>query len=128
MKRQLGFTLIEVIIFIIVLSIVATGLFVSFNTVLALSANPGKNLAASQLAKARMSIILQNRLVNGFSSITDPCSSGSPPAPCSILATFATNNNLFVSSSIGAVSGGIQTVQVSVTGSGTATLTMRFVE
>ncbi|GGI85149.1 type II secretion system protein [Legionella impletisoli] len=128
MKLSSGFTLIEIILYIVVLSIVGSGLLIAFNAALMAGENPGKNLAASQLAKARMDIILQQRLVNGFNSISDPCAAGSSPAACAPLATFATNNNLIVTSSIPPASGGIRTATVTVSGAGNATLTMRFVQ
>jgi prepilin-type N-terminal cleavage/methylation domain-containing protein len=126
--KSKGYTLIEVVVYIVVLGVIASGLFVAFNSSLITSSNPGKIMAANQLAKARMSIILHYRLVNGFANITDPCYPTSSVNACTALATFATNNGLTVSSSIPAASGGIRTATISISGEGASTLTMRFVE
>ncbi|WP_133129849.1 prepilin-type N-terminal cleavage/methylation domain-containing protein [Legionella yabuuchiae] len=128
MKVNSGFTLIEIILYIVVLSIVGSGLLIAFNAALVTGENPGKTLAASQLAKARMNIILQQRLVNGFNNISDPCATDPAPGACAPLATFATNNNLIVASSIPPATGGVRTATVTVSGAGNATVTMRFVQ
>lgn len=75
-----------------------------------------------------MNIILQQRLVNGFSNISDPCVLGSPPAACTILTTFASTQGLAVSSAIVASGSDVKTATVTVTGTGNAQVVMRFVQ
>jgi len=128
MSKQRGFTLIEMIVFILVLAITASASLLAYTNILAKSNQPGKILAASQLAHARMAIILQQRLVNGFASITDPCTAGVPPAACTGLAAFATSGGYVVTSSIPAAAGGVQTATITITGSGNSTVVMRFVQ
>lgn len=79
MNKASGFTLIELIVFILVIGISAVAALVAFNTVAGRSNEPGQLMAAAQLANARMNIIVQRRLVDGFANISDPCASGSPP-------------------------------------------------
>jgi Tfp pilus assembly protein PilE len=126
MKPFKGQTLIELVIFIVVLGIVLTPLLTVFNSVLKRSNQPQYLLTAAQLADARMNMILQQRRINGFTNISDPCSTGSLNA-CTALKAFATNHYV-VSSSIPPAVNGIQTVTVTVTGTGTATNLMRFVQ
>ncbi len=127
MKNQQGISLIELVMFIVLIGIIVTGSFSAFDLILTDSSQPGRILAAGQLAKARMNLILQQRLVNGFTNITDPCVSGSPAA-CSGLAAFASAHGFVVSSSIPAAVGGVRTATVTVSGAGSATVIMRFVQ
>jgi type II secretory pathway pseudopilin PulG len=127
MNRKRGMTLLEVLVFIVVISITVTGSILGFRVVLSNSNNPGQILQATQLGNARMMIILQQRLVNGFTNITDPCTSGSPPTACSGLITFATTNSFVVTSSIPAAVGRVRTATITVS-PGNVTLVMRFVQ
>lgn len=128
MKKHSGMTLIEVVVFIVVLGITAAGSLTAMRTILTNSSQPGKILAAAQLAQARMAIILQQAVVNGFSNINDPCNLTTPPAACTGLATFASNKGYTLSSSILAASGGVITASVTVSGAGNAILVTRFVQ
>lgn len=127
MKKQRGLTLIELVAFIVVTSIIVVGVLTAFKTVLLYSNTPGRAVTASLLADARMNLIMQQRLLNGFSSLTDPCASGSLAA-CTGLNSFATSNGYSVSSTISAASGGVRTATVTVTGKGNATVIARFVQ
>lgn len=127
MKYQQGMSLIEIIVFIIVIGILGTTTAMVFKNVLLSSNNPGYDLTASQLARARMALILLNRKVNGFTNMVDPCNSGSLAA-CTQLSTFATAGGYQITSSISAISNGVRTATVTVTGSGHATSVMRFVQ
>lgn len=126
-SKQQGQTLIELIIFIVVMGIVSVGALIGFNSVLKNSHQPGRRLIASQLADARMNLILMQREEYGFANISDPCSTGALAA-CTGLQTFAQNAGYTVSSSISPASGGVVTATITVSGAGNATVTMRFVQ
>ena len=131
MKTQHGWTLVELVIFILIIGIIATGIMSTFRTVLSLSNNPATVLKATQLANARMMIILQRRINtsdSGFTLFADPCESA-PPAACTGLATFATSNGFTVNSSFPTGSP-VRTATISVLqGSNVlTTVTMRFVQ
>lgn len=115
MKKLRGFTLLELVVTIIVLSLAVTGFVLSYTQTILSAANPGIEMKAAQLANARMNIILLQRLVNGYSLIQDPCAGGSPPAACVPLATFATDAGLTAASSI-VVGSGITTATVTISG------------
>jgi len=127
MRHQRGLSLIELVIFIVVMGIMASGALIAFKNVLLSNNSPGADLQAAQLADARMNILLISRLTNGFPLVSDPCVAGSPAA-CTALASYATTTGLTVGSSIGAASGGVQTVTITVTGNGQATNVTRFVQ
>lgn len=128
MNRATGYTMVEVIVFILILGLIAVGVLSTFNTVLTRSNNPVTVLQATQLANARMMIILQQRRINGVSTLVDPCVS-SPPAACTNLATYATARGFTVTSNI-VTAGTAKTATITITQSGN-TLTsvqLRFVE
>lgn len=119
-KKQRGLSLIELIVFIIILGISMGGLFLGVNQVLYGISSTYKLTRATFLANARMEVILYRRAFTGYSGLVDPCSTTNP-AICTPLATYATNNGLSVSSSITS-SGSTSTITVQITGQGNVTL------
>ena len=103
-RHQLGLTLIEILLFIVIVGIVAAGLLTAFNGALRNSSTPGQMLTAQLLAQERMEVIIGQRRVLGFGGFTsstfDPCtatpSSNQPfctsfPSGYSVTATFSNN-------------------------------------
>lgn len=128
MINQRGMSLIELIMFIIVIGIMASTVFIAFNTVLSNSSRPGDILKATQLANARMQLILLQRFsTTDFNTFTDPCASGTLAA-CQGLETYAAVEGFTVNSTITAVSGGVRTATITVTGNASSSVMMRFVE
>ena len=86
--QQRGFSLIECIVFMVVMAIVSTGLLIGINTVINNNSIPAQITSASFLANGRMQIILMNLAVNGYSTATlDPCA-GATPATTNICAPY----------------------------------------
>lgn len=124
--KQQGITLLELVVFIVIISVAMVGLISSFNTVLKHSTEPGQRLVASALADARMNLILLQRHVHGFNNISDPCSAS--PAACTALNSFATGAGYAVSSSITTPVSGTAIVTVTVSGTANATNILEFVQ
>lgn len=120
-----GFSLIELIVFILIVGIIASGLMVSMQTVLRGSNTPAELLKANRLASARMVAILQQRDMLGVDAFSDPCLGGSPPAACTAAINFATNNNLTVTSQISTVDAQHKLITVTVNGAAYAELQAR---
>ena len=80
MKKS-GFTLIELIVFIVIISIAASILFPILLS-LRFSGTLPDQTVAQQLARSRMELILEQRIVLGFGGLSDPCSGASPPTIC----------------------------------------------
>ena len=84
LKPETGFSLIELVVFIVVVGILGAALFAGFSTALQQGAS-GTDLStnATQLAQERMELILAQKRVLGFAGFTaatfDPCTS-SPPS------------------------------------------------
>ena len=113
-----GFSLIEVIVFIVVLGVLAAGLVVAFSSPLRNSPEAGRLDLAAELAQQRMELILAQRRGTGFAGFTDPCPG---PAICTPPTGYT------VTSSIVAGYGGDPTnykvVTVSVSGATSITAT-----
>jgi len=123
-RQQRGFSLIELIIFILVVSILSTALFSVFATALRGPAQVSGAIQAMQLAVERMELILPQRQVLGFAPFdepaADPCQMGSAQAACNIPVGFT------VAAVIDPDWNGdtnYKVITVTVSGSATATLT-----
>jgi prepilin-type N-terminal cleavage/methylation domain-containing protein len=79
--KKAGFTLIELIVFIVIISIAASILFPILVS-LRFSGTLPDQTVAQQVARSRMELILERRYITGFTGLTDPCSDASPPAAC----------------------------------------------
>ncbi|OGT50708.1 MAG: hypothetical protein A3E84_00305 [Gammaproteobacteria bacterium RIFCSPHIGHO2_12_FULL_42_13] len=93
MRYQHGFSLVELVVFIVVIGVALTGVMLAFTTALESGTSANPQTLATQLASARMDIILQQRRVNGFTSFNDPCVS-SPPAVCPSLSGYAISSTI----------------------------------
>lgn len=120
-QKHTGFTLIELVAFIVVIGIIATALLSGMNQALLYSHEPDDLTAASFLANARMQVILMNRAINGYSTLTDPCTITPSLAICTPLSSYATANGFTVSTPV--ISGSNpKTITLSVSGAGNATI------
>jgi len=119
MHKELGFTLIEVIIFIVIVGLMITGLIMSFSTALESSPDVAKNARAIELAQQRMEFILGQRKLNGFASTIDPCDATPTLPACQVPVGYS------VSSSVADNWGSdtdYKVVTVTVSGDGVASL------
>lgn len=119
--EQQGFTLIEVVAFILVIGIIASGLLAGMNQALIRTTKPTSNVQASFLANARMQIILMNRELNGYTTLSDPCTTTPALAICTPLSTYATSKNFTVNTPTFTGSNP-KIIRISITGAGNATI------
>ena len=82
MDRGRGFTLVEMIAFIVIVGIAAVALFRMFSQTLPRIPTPAQLAQAAQLAQERMELILGRRGVVSYAALNDPCVGGTPPAIC----------------------------------------------
>ncbi len=80
--RARGFSLIELVIFIVIVSIMGVALLASFSVTTRSSPDAGQMTQATQLAQERIELILAQRRAAGFAAFVDPCTFGTPPAAC----------------------------------------------
>ena len=80
--RQRGVTLIELIVFIVIMGIAVIALLSMYRAVLPHGATPSQITLATELAQERMELILGQRAASGYSPLVDPCAGGTPPVVC----------------------------------------------
>ncbi|MCR4303775.1 MAG: type II secretion system GspH family protein [Gallionella sp.] len=81
-RKQTGVTLVELIAFIVIAALLATGLITTFTSSMKATPPSGDVSQALQLAQERMELILAYKKSKGFAAMIDPCTLGTPPAPC----------------------------------------------
>ena len=80
--KQTGVTLVELIAFIVVAALLATGLIAAFTSAMRSTPKSGEITQALQIAQERMELILAYKKSKGFTALIDPCTLASPPAQC----------------------------------------------
>ncbi|WP_372522081.1 prepilin-type N-terminal cleavage/methylation domain-containing protein [Sulfuricaulis sp.] len=80
--NQAGVTLVELIVFIVVVALLAIGLIAAFTSSMKDTPASGDVSQALQLAQERMELILAYKQSRGFNALIDPCTLGSPPTQC----------------------------------------------
>ena len=73
MTRQAGVSLVELIVFILVVAIAGVGLMAAYSGLLRAPPISIVNTVATQIAQERMELILARRRAVGFATFTDPC-------------------------------------------------------
>ena len=86
--NQAGVTLVELIVFIAVAALLATGLIAAFTSSMKATPVSGDVSHALQLAQERMELILAYKKSKGFAAVIDPCTLASPPMQCTSPAGF----------------------------------------
>ena len=116
MKKQIGFTLIELIVFIVIIGILGSTFFISFNNALNNTGSAQDNLKALQTATQCMEWFIGQRRLKGFSSLS--CPSTSVPSFCT-----ATGLTVNIACTTLSSDSNYKTITVTVSGAGDATLT-----
>lgn len=115
-----GFTLVELIIFIVIVSIMGVALMSAFSTTTRGTPDAGQLTQATQLAQERMELVMAQRRAVAFAAFADPCTFGTPPAACTppagynVAVTIVTGWNS---------SNDYKVITVTVTGTSSATAT-----
>ena len=80
--NQAGVTLVELVAFIVIVALLATGLIAAFTLAMKDTPKSGEITHALQLAQERMELILAYKKSKGFTALIDPCTLAPPPAQC----------------------------------------------
>ena len=80
--NQVGVTLVELIVFIVVAAMLASGLIATFSASMKATPPAGDVSQALQLAQERMELILAYKKSKGFAAMIDPCTLATPPEQC----------------------------------------------
>jgi len=116
--RMAGFSLVEAIVFIVVLAVLLASLAVTFNSSLRLSPPAGQIDVAAELAQQRMELILAQHRAAGYAAMADPCPG---PAVCTPPAGYTVTSSM--AAGFAGDPSNYKIVTVDVTGTGTARVT-----
>ena len=116
--RDGGFSLLEAIVFIVVLAVLLGSLAASFNSSLRLSPQAGQIDVAAELAQQRMELILAQHRAAGYAAMADPCPG---PAVCTPPAGYTVTSSM--AAGFAGDPSNYKIVTVDVTGTGTARVT-----
>jgi len=119
MKKQKGFTLIELVMFIVITSILASAILLSFVTAMSKTPTILQNTIAMQTAKQCMEWVIGQRRINGYNSIT--CNS-TVPTFCTVPTGYTLTSSCH-STTIGG-DNNYETITVTVSGLGNAVLNL----
>lgn len=92
--RQTGLSLVELIFFIVIVAVLAAGLFGVFASSLRSAPQGGQTDSAAEIAQQRMELILAQRRAVGFAAFADPCVPGPGPAVCAPPAGYGVSSNI----------------------------------
>lgn len=81
-RASSGFSLVEAIVFIVVVAVLLAGIVVALGTSLRGSPRASEIDLAAELAQQRMELILAQRRSAGYAAFSDPCSPGPGPSEC----------------------------------------------
>lgn len=119
--RAPGFTLIELIIFIIILGIIGTTLLMTFQVSLKKSPVVRNVSRAVELAEKRMDFIQGQRNIIGYASFSDVCAISTTLPACTGESGYSINSSISTGWDGNSVS--YKVITVNVTGNATFSLT-----
>ena len=119
-KNSFGFTLIEVVIFIIVMGIIGVRIFVSMKAVLGGTLKSQQQTIATQTAIRCIEWYLHQRDLKGFNATTLPCPSSVVPSSCTYPAGYTISSNVACTQLYGDVGSNYKTVTVNVNAVGSS--------
>lgn len=119
--RCAGFSLIEMIVFIVVVGVLLAGLMVALASPLRNSPEAGRLDLAAELAQQRMELILAQRRAAGFATFADPCVPGPGPAICTPPTGYTITSSIVAGYGVDPANYKVITVAISGAASITAT-------
>lgn len=119
MKKMDGFTLIELIIFIIITALLSSTILLALSIGTQKMPAIHQQIIATQLAQKCMEWFIGQNSLNGYASLT--CPNTSTPAFCTAPSGFTVSTNITCTTIAGEA--GFKTISVSIGGLGNATLT-----
>ena len=86
-----GFTLVEVVIFIVIAGVLSAGLIIAMGSSVLGTSQAGQTDMAAEIAQTRLELILAQRRNVGFATFADPCPG---PAPCTAPTGYAVSSSI----------------------------------
>ena len=122
MRKFYGYTIMELVIFIVVMGIIGTSILSSFIAVLRYTPKVHQETVATQSATRCIEWFLGKRYLYGFNSIT--CPSTTVPSFCTVPSGYTISTNVDWTTLYGDSSPHYKTVTVTVSGVTDATLSL----
>jgi Tfp pilus assembly protein PilE len=119
-----GFSIIELIIFIVIMGIVGISVLASFNAVLKGTSVPRQQTVAWQVASRCIEWYLEQRYVNSFTTAALTCPSTTVPTFCTVPSGYSISTSVSCTQLYGETGANYKTITVSVTGLGSASLSL----
>lgn len=128
MKHHHGETMIEAIIFIMMISLLFSSSQSLMNTILINMGSPAKNLMAGQLANARMNLMSLYWRFNPDLGLIDPCAPATANSfdACVELNDFASSHQYAFSTIISSPTADYKQASITVSGPGSAVMNKIF--
>lgn len=123
MKNNSGFTLIELIIFIVVTGILASTILLTFRSSLIKTPDVHYSVIATQLADQCMEGFIGSRDMLGYSTASLACGAATLPSICSAPSGYSISASISCSPTLSGDSTNSKTITVVVSGLANATLT-----
>ncbi len=87
--RNRGVTLVELIVFIVIVGIAVAGIMEALTQAQSGNATPIQILEATKLAESRLEFLVGQSATQGFAALTDPCAGAAPPPVCQLPPGFS---------------------------------------
>ena len=121
MKMIKGFSLIELIIFIVVVTIISVSLMKAAQTIVSGSISVNKETQADEAANSCIAWFVGQRYMHGYDSITSP--STATPSFCTVPSGLTISVNV-ATTTLYSETNAFKTVTVTITGAGKATMSL----
>lgn len=123
-QKNRGFSLIELIVFIVIMGIVGITILASFNAVLKGVSVPRQKTIALQTAARCVEWYLEQRYVNGFTAAALTCPSTTVPSFCSVPGGYSLSTSVSCTQLYGETGANYKTITVTVSGLDSASLSL----
>ena len=124
MNTKCGFTLIEMVIFIVIMGIIGVTILASMNAVLKGVSVPRQKTVATQIATRCIEWYVEQRYLHGFSVATLACPSVVTPSFCAAPSGYTISTSVSCTQLYGETGYNYKTVTITVGGLGSASLSL----
>ena len=83
-RHQVGFTLIELVIFTLIVGVLGSTMWVGYQEIIQHSGEMSKTIKATQYAEGRLELLLQQKRHYGYAVFTDPCDTNPTFGVCAV--------------------------------------------
>ena len=119
-----GFTIIELVIFIVIMGIIGVTILASFSAVLQGVAVPRQKIVATQTATRCLEWYLEQRYLRGFNAAALTCPSTATPSFCAVPSGYTISTNVSCTQLYGETGANYKTITVTVGGLSDASLSV----